>query len=584
MNRYFFLLIIGSVLLLGQVPAVQAAPGERCFPETGECIDGRFAQYWDSNGGLPVFGLAIGEQRQERGTEGVFVSQWFERERFEAHPENRAPYDVLLGRLGDEALRRQGRDWQTFPKGQPQAGCQFFPATGHTVCEPFLSYWRTHGLEFDGRDGTSYNESLALFGYPLSEPAMETNSSGFTVLTQWFERARFEYLPNNPDPYKVLLGRLGAEVYDPVAGTGSIVYHQVQQASWPHPLEVPQGFTIEEVAAGLQSPRFMAIDPTDGSLVYGSHTTSQVVRLRDTNGDGRYDQTQIVAGGLAAVHSVAFVNAGPGGAPVLYAAAEDRLVRLSNFDANGTAQSVDLVMALPAGAKDLYGHRTRTIALGPDGKLYISVGSSCDVCVEDTPLRAAILRMNVDGSQLEVYASGLRNTVGFAWRPFTHELWGADMGRNNLGPTTVSDELNQIIQGANYGWPYCYDDNVPNPEFNDAAKCTSARVPGMKLPPHWAPLGMQFYTGTALPAVFQGDAIIAFHGTAADQVQQLAGYSVDWVVFKRGQPVALYDLVRGWNANGAVWGRPAGVLQLADGSILISDDLGGRIYRLRYTG
>ena len=100
MNRYFFLLIIGSVLLLGQVPAVQAAPGERCFPETGECIDGRFAQYWDSNGGLPVFGLAIGEQRQERGTEGVFVSQWFERERFEAHPENRAPYDVLLGRLG----------------------------------------------------------------------------------------------------------------------------------------------------------------------------------------------------------------------------------------------------------------------------------------------------------------------------------------------------------------------------------------------------------------------------------------------------------------------------------------------------
>ncbi len=128
-----------------------------------------------------MFGLPIGEQRMERSVEGAFSTQWFERERFEAHPENRAPYDVLLGRLGDEQLRRQGRDWQTFPKGQPQPGCQFFETTGHSVCEPFLGYWRTHGLEFDGRAGTSYEESLALFGLPLSEPQPETNSSGDTV-------------------------------------------------------------------------------------------------------------------------------------------------------------------------------------------------------------------------------------------------------------------------------------------------------------------------------------------------------------------------------------------------------------------
>src|SRR6185436_8129422 len=139
--------------------------------------------------------------------------------------------------------------------------------------------------------------------------------------------------------------------------------------------------------------------------------------LIDTNGDGRYDQQQIVAGGLAAVHSVAFISVGgTGGVPVLLAAAEDRLVRLSNFDANGTAQQVDKLLDLPSGANDLYGHRTRTIARGPDGKLYISVGSSCDVCVEDTPLRAAILRANTDGGALEVFASGLRNTVGFDWR------------------------------------------------------------------------------------------------------------------------------------------------------------------------
>ncbi|HEU5102387.1 MAG TPA: CAP domain-containing protein, partial [Roseiflexaceae bacterium] len=205
-------LMILFLLVAALAPAAALAQGQRCFPETGECVGGRFAQFWNGNGGLPVFGFPRAEQRRELGSEGEYVTQWFERERFELHPENRAPYDVLLGRLGDELLRRQGRDWTTFPKGQPQNSCQFFEATGHTLCEPFLSYWRTHGLEFDGRRGTTANESLALFGYPLSEPVMETNSSGFTVLTQWFERARFEWHPNNPAEFRVLLGRLGDEV------------------------------------------------------------------------------------------------------------------------------------------------------------------------------------------------------------------------------------------------------------------------------------------------------------------------------------------------------------------------------------
>src|SRR6266545_3598581 len=607
MRRSYLVL---AVMLLGAALAPVAAaipPRMRCFPETGHCIGGPFLDYWEVNGGLPVFGIPLDEEKLEQGTEGSFGTQWFERERFEFHPENRAPYFILLGRLGDELLRRQGRDWTTFPKGQPQPGCQLFDATGHSVCEPFLSYWRAHGLEFDGRKGKSFEESLALFGYPLSEPAIETNSSGFTVLTQWFERARFEYVPANPDPYKVLLGRLGAEAYDPTGGV-PLQYHQVQAPGWPHPLEVPAGFTIDEVASGVPSPRFMAIDPLNGSLVYGSSTASQVVRLIDTNGDGRYDQTQIVAGGLAAVHSVAFVSVGgTGGYPTLYAAAEDRVVVLSDFDANGTAQRVDKLLNLPTGATDLYGHRTRTIAQGPDGKLYISVGSSCDVCVEDTPLRAAILRMNVDGSGLEVFASGLRNTVGFDWKPFSSELWGADMGRNNLGQDRVHDELNRLEQGKNYGWPYCYDDRVPNPEFNDPGRCANISAPALNFPPHWAPLGFVFYNKASFPIRsskkmpeggvgfyqtdtggfppnYQGDALVAFHGTARDQVQTLGGYLVARVRFKNGQPVGMEDLVRGWNANGDVWGRPAGLLILPDGSVLISDDNNGRIFRLRYVG
>ncbi|MCG8348364.1 MAG: hypothetical protein MI924_11365 [Chloroflexales bacterium] len=130
-----------------------AAPPAQVFVETGYGIDGRFQQYWQRHGGLPVFGFPISEQRLEHGSEGLFEVQWFERERFEYHPENSAPYDILLGRLGEEALRRSGRDWRSFPPGKPQAGCLFFEQTQHTLCEPFLSYWQANGLEFDGSPG-----------------------------------------------------------------------------------------------------------------------------------------------------------------------------------------------------------------------------------------------------------------------------------------------------------------------------------------------------------------------------------------------------------------------------------------------
>jgi uncharacterized lipoprotein YbaY len=186
---------------------------ETCFEQTGHCVSGRFLEFWQSNGGLPVFGYPLSDQLSENGS----TVQYFERQRFELHPENDAPYDVLLGRLGDEALKRQGVDWFTLAKaGGPQKECLLFAETQHNVCDQngmpgFLTYWRTHGLEFNGRPGKSYNEALALFGLPLSEPRMETNADGSQVLTQWFERARFEYHPNNPAAARVLLGRLGAE-------------------------------------------------------------------------------------------------------------------------------------------------------------------------------------------------------------------------------------------------------------------------------------------------------------------------------------------------------------------------------------
>ncbi len=199
--------LLGLVVLLSLlIPATHAAP--RCFGATQQCLDGRFRQYWEQNGGLPVFGFPITAAQDEpnRDTGQTYRTQWLERNRFKLHPENPAPYDVLLGRLGDDRLRQQGRDWQTFPKADPSAA-HFFAQTGHAIAhEPFWRFWRTHGLEL-GDQGISERESLALFGLPLSEPALETNASGATVLTQWFERARFE----DHGAQGVLLGLLGRE-------------------------------------------------------------------------------------------------------------------------------------------------------------------------------------------------------------------------------------------------------------------------------------------------------------------------------------------------------------------------------------
>ncbi len=214
MQRIFPRLLVIVALLAGSLPAITARAQEssRTFPETGFTVSGRFLQYWQQNGGLPVFGFPLSNQFEEGGRQ----VQYFERQRFELHPENAPPYDVLLGRLGDELLLRRGVNWQDIAPGQPIAGCQFFEVTRHNVCDQapgqgFLSYWRSNGLDF-GDPGVSFHESLALWGYPLTEAFVETNPDGDTVLTQWFERARFEWHPNNPMQYRVLLGRLGAEI------------------------------------------------------------------------------------------------------------------------------------------------------------------------------------------------------------------------------------------------------------------------------------------------------------------------------------------------------------------------------------
>jgi len=206
-----------AMLMLVLVAGVQAQSDQRCFPETGLCISGRIREFWEQNGGLPVFGYPITPQRPETTPSGTFESQWFERTRLELHPENQPPYDVLLGRAGDIRLQQQGRDWQTFPKADPNhqdvpGGCVYFAATQHSVCGVFLTAYRSYGLNFPGVSGISPQESLALFGQPLSELMTEVLEDGQPHTVQWFERARFEEHPANTPPYNVLFGRLGAEI------------------------------------------------------------------------------------------------------------------------------------------------------------------------------------------------------------------------------------------------------------------------------------------------------------------------------------------------------------------------------------
>lgn len=228
-----FVALVGISLLpltraMPEMSAIQAQTAERCFPETGFCIAGRIRDYWEQNGGLPVFGLPITPQQREslevqtpgqteRKVFKVFEVQWFERNRLELHPENSPPYDVLLGRLGEDTLKAQERDWdQVFPKSPASPTCRFFAETQHNICEPFLARWRASGIELDGVPGKTENENLALFGSPLSEQHVET-IEGRQIMVQWFERARFEIHPENPppNPDNVLLGLLGNELRQP---------------------------------------------------------------------------------------------------------------------------------------------------------------------------------------------------------------------------------------------------------------------------------------------------------------------------------------------------------------------------------
>ena len=336
-------------------------------------------------------------------------------------------------------------------------------------------------------------------------------------------------------------------------------------------LTAPTGLVLTYFASGLDGVRFMAV-AADGAVYASQPGQGRVIRLADANRDGVADGVVVAVTGMNQPHGLAFHKG------ALYVANTDGVVRVT-LGADGTGTSNTYVNRYSGGG----GHWTRTIVFGADSAMYVAIGSTCNLCVESSSDRAAVLRFNEDGSGKRVFASGLRNAVGLAVEPSTGALWASQNERDDLKPSHEDlppEEINILTEGADYGWPYCYGDRVPNPEFANATRCATTTPPALKLQAHSAPLGITFLSkATQLPEEYRGDLLVAYHGSWNRDTP--TGAKVVRVHVSGGKPVSVEDFVSGWqNASGTRWGRPVDVLVAADGSVLISDDANGAIYRL----
>ena len=346
----------------------------------------------------------------------------------------------------------------------------------------------------------------------------------------------------------------------------------------PRTLTLPAGFTANVFAAGLTSPRFMAIGP-GGTIFVTGMTGGQIYALPDRNGDGVADEIQVWADGLRQPHGLAFHEG------YLYVGETNRVVRFRvGPDGARQGDSEPVVPELPSGS----GHWTRTVGFGPDGRLFVAVGSSCNVCEETDQRRAAISVYNADGSDGRVFMRGLRNAVGFVWQPGAAELWATNNGRDQLGDDAPFETVYHVRDGGNAGWPNCYPapgGMLSDPEFGQSDICQTVDPPAVTFQAHSAPLGLRFYDGTSFPEAARGDLFVALHGSWNRSAP--VGYKVIRVPFADGNPGQAEDFATGWMASegnrGSVWGRPVDVLVAPDGALLVSDDDGGAIYRITYS-
>lgn len=331
-------------------------------------------------------------------------------------------------------------------------------------------------------------------------------------------------------------------------------------------LKVPAGYSVSVFATELPKARQMVLG-SRGTLFVGSNE-GNVYAL--TLSGARTTQKRTILSGITSPSGVAFANG------ALYVSARTKILRYDDIE--NRLDNPPAPVTVVDGFPDKERHSAHFMAFGPDGKLYISVGAPCDVCEAQNDEYGIILRVNPDGSGREVFARGIRNTVGFDWHSETRELWFTDNGQDNLGPNAPNDELNRVMRvGEHFGFPYCHDKNVPDPEFGQKRQCSEFTPAALGLGAHTAALGMRFYRGNAVPKEMQNSIIVARHGS---HPPIRVGYDVVRVPIRDGRAERMEPLLTGFVQDKKYWGRPVDILVLSDASILVSDDLNGAIYRV----
>jgi glucose/arabinose dehydrogenase len=349
----------------------------------------------------------------------------------------------------------------------------------------------------------------------------------------------------------------------------------VEETELQRRIELPPGFRIDTFATGIPNARFLRFT-TAGDLLVSSPREGKVFLLEaDRNGDRRADGVRTVLEELNRPHGLDFQGSW------LYVGEMDRIRRVPfNAPARRAEGALeDVVTGLPEGGN----HWTKTVRFGPDGFMYVSVGSSCNVCFEDDARRATLMRYKPDGSGGEVFAKGLRNSVGFDFHPRSGEVWATDNGRDLLGDDFPPCELNRVLEDGDYGWPVANGDRVIDPDVGAGheARVAASRPPEHGFVAHTAPLGMTFYRGDAFPERYRGAAFVALHGSWNRSTK--SGYSVvalEW----NGDAISESDFAVGFERDEDVIGRPVDVAEGPDGALYVSDDYTGAVYRIAFEG
>jgi glucose/arabinose dehydrogenase len=335
-------------------------------------------------------------------------------------------------------------------------------------------------------------------------------------------------------------------------------------------IKLPPGFEIG-LWAEVPNARSLALG-TNGAVFVGNRSGDKVYAVVDREGRR---EIYTVASGLNSPNGVAFKDG------ALYVAEISRVLRFDDIERR-LANPPKPVVVNDSFPKDGH-HGWKFIAFGPDGLLYVPVGAPCNICEPDPDRYAAIFRMKPDGTGLEIFARGVRNSVGFAWDPESGEFWFTDNGRDWLGDEAPPDELNHAPRaGMNFGYPYCHAGTLHDPEFGRKRSCGDFIAPAQNLGPHVAALGLRFYTGSQFPPEYRNQIFIAEHGSW--NRSQRIGYRISLVRLRGGKPVSYTPFAEGWLQGDSAWGRPVDLLVLPDGSLLVSDDQAGAIYRISYRG